>query len=322
MYTDPSGEFFWMPVIIGGLVGGASGGIMAHNAGAQGFWEWAGYIGGGAFFGGLSGGAAAGVSALGGGASLAGAAAGAIGGAGFSGMAGNDILQGAKYGAIAGLVGGIVGSGIGGGWGALVGGASSNLTSQLLNNNGYLSNINWTSVGISGLTSLGIYHGISYYNWKWGGGRDFGDVKLTYKAYNKLNALFTRSRFIRRELVGAVSKDGDFTRIYTTGRTETTANFNPDAVPSNTKYLVHTHFQANGWPIDNSLVYGAKPYEPSNPIDYDALKILGLDEGMILTNKSILNYNVNVDIPFHNNWTYPSIRYNPMFWWFNMGINY
>jgi len=136
VYADPDGELAWfIPVIIGAIIGGTSGAVMADNAGAEGFWEWAGYIGGGALVGGLSGGAAAGVSALGGGAMLAGATAGAVGGAGFSGMAtgwdGSAMLTGAVNGALAGFVGGGVGSAIGGGWGALAGGAASNLTSQL-----------------------------------------------------------------------------------------------------------------------------------------------------------------------------------------------
>lgn len=66
-YVDPSGEIVWfVRVIIGAVIGGTSGAIMAHQSGAQGFREWAGYVGGGALIGGLSGGTASGVSALGG----------------------------------------------------------------------------------------------------------------------------------------------------------------------------------------------------------------------------------------------------------------
>lgn len=184
---------------------------MADQAGAQGFWEWAGYVGGGALIGGLSGGAAAGVSALGGGAMLAGAAAGAVGGAGFSGMAtgwdGSAMLTGAVNGAIAGFVGGGIGSAIGGGWGALAGGAASNLTSQLLYNDGDFSSVNWASVGISGAASFGLYHGMQYMQYRAMDGK-LGQMNVTYRQFSKINTAYQRSRFWHKEYGVVLNRNG------------------------------------------------------------------------------------------------------------------
>jgi hypothetical protein len=131
---------------------------------------------------------------------LAGAAAGAVGGAGFSGMGngwdGNAMLKGAAIGAASGLVGGGVGSAIGGGWGALAGGAASNLTNQLIYNDGDFSKVNWYSVGSSGALSFGMYHGMQYSAWKWGGGNKIGDINISYKQFSKINTMFQRSSSI------------------------------------------------------------------------------------------------------------------------------
>lgn len=212
IYTDPSGEIVWfVPVIIGAVIGATSGAIMADQAGAQGFGEWAAYVGGGAVIGGLSGGAAAGVSALGGGAMLAGAAAGAVGGAGFSGMAtgwdGSAMLTGAVNGAIAGFVGGGVGGAIGGGWGALAGGAASNLTSQLLYNDGDFSSVNWASVGISGAASFGLYHGMQYMQYMAMEER-LGQLGVTYRQFSKINTAYQRSRFWHKEYGVVLNRNG------------------------------------------------------------------------------------------------------------------
>jgi RHS repeat-associated protein len=61
--VDPDGEFFWaaLPLAaktaigIGAAIGAYSGYQIAEDRGASGFWEWAGYIGGGALIGGISG---------------------------------------------------------------------------------------------------------------------------------------------------------------------------------------------------------------------------------------------------------------------------
>ncbi len=198
---NPSGEIVWfVPIIIGAVIGATSGAIMADQVGAQGFGEWAAYVGGGALIGGLSGGAAAGVSAL-----------GAVGGAGFSGMAtgwdGNAMLTGAVNGAIAGFIGGGIGSAIGGGWGALAGGAASNLTSQLLYNDGDFSSVNWASVGISGATSFGLYHGTQYMQYRAMDGK-LGQMNVTYRQFSKINTACQRSRFWHKEYGVVLNRNG------------------------------------------------------------------------------------------------------------------
>ena len=215
-YTDPSGEFIWMPIIIGAAIGGFSGWQIGEAVGATG-WEMVGYIAGGAAIGGLSGGAAAGVSAVGGGAMLAGASAGAVGGAGFSGLStgwdGQAMLKGAAFGAISGFVGGGVGASIGGSWGAMAGGTASNLMGQLLYNGGDFSNINWTSVIVTGAVSWGIYQGMSFANWKWRGGNRIGDRKISYRQFSARNRDFQRSRFWKKEYGGWDMKDGSVRRF-------------------------------------------------------------------------------------------------------------
>ena len=211
-YIDPSGEIAWfIPIIIGAVIGGTSGALIGHANGATG-WNMVGYVAGGAVIGGLSGGAAAGVSALGGGAALAGMAAGGLGGAGFSGLAtgwnGQAMLKGAAFGAISGFVGGGIASAIGGGWGALAGGATSNLTSQLLYNGGDFSNVNWLSVGISGAASFGLYHGMQYLQFRISESKLNGMGIKTYEQFSKVNTAYQRSRFWRREFGVYLNEDG------------------------------------------------------------------------------------------------------------------
>ena len=184
---------------IGALIGGWTGHRIWAAHGATG-WDMAGYILGGALIGGASGGAALGVSAAGGGVMLAGAGAGAVGGAGFSGLStgwdGDAMLKGAAFGAISGFVGGGVGNAIGGGIGALAGGASSNLASQLLYNGGNFADVNWGSVAGSGAFSFGMYHGMQFASWQWGGGNKLGDLDITYRQFSKINTMYQRSHSI------------------------------------------------------------------------------------------------------------------------------
>ena len=61
MYTDPDGEVWWIPVLIGALVGSYSGGVMANDGQKNPFkWDYSsgktwGYMAGGAVAGGVSG---------------------------------------------------------------------------------------------------------------------------------------------------------------------------------------------------------------------------------------------------------------------------
>jgi RHS repeat-associated protein len=99
-YTDPGGNFPFIPIIIGAILGG----IAAHQQGGNVFL--------GALFGGLSGGLGAGVAGIFGGGLAGGIAGGAV--AGFVGgglqsaLAGGSFLQGALSGALGGALGGSV----------------------------------------------------------------------------------------------------------------------------------------------------------------------------------------------------------------------
>ena len=208
VYTDPDGEIAWfIPIIIGAVVGGTSGAVMAGKAGAQGFWDWAGYIGGGALIGGLSGGAASGVTALGGGAMLAGAAAGAVGGAGFSGMApgwnGQAMFNGAFIGAAAGFIGGGVASAIGGPGGAFAGGFASDAASQFLGT----GDVDFGRSFLAGGISFGMYHGMQYMQYRAMGGK-LGQLDVTYRQYSKINTAYQRSRFWHKEQGVILNRDG------------------------------------------------------------------------------------------------------------------
>ena len=251
IYTDPSGEIFWfVPIIIGTVIGATSGAIMADQTGAQGFWEWAGYVGGGALIGGLSGGAAAGVSALGGGAMLAGAAAGVVGGAGFSGMAtgwnGQAMSQGAAFGAISGFVGGGVGGAIGGGVGAFAGGAvGSGLNTALYGGSG--EDILKSAI-VGGALSYGTYELTSYIGWK-GGGNRLGNHDISYKQYKTMQADFQRSRFWGKEYGGFLMNDGSVQRF--PGAWRNSHGIQPPggggiAAPGDAFAMYHTHWDAPG----------------------------------------------------------------------------
>ncbi len=227
-----------------------------------------GYILGGALIGGASGGAAAGVSAaVGGGAMLAGAAAGAVGGAGFSGLAtgwnGDAMLKGALFGAISGLAGGGVGDAIGGGWGALVGGASSNLTSQLLYNGGDFGDVNWGSVGASGAFSFGMYHGMQYASWKWGGGNKLGDLDITYRQFSKINTMYQRSHSIfgsRKENgVYINTQDGSARFVPRNDRYQDKVVFD-DFRPGDAA-TAHSHLQ-------NQMTYASNSHSPDDILNF------------------------------------------------------
>jgi RHS repeat-associated protein len=122
MSIDPDGRLVWfVPIIIGAVIGGASQGIAAENNGGHffdGFWK-------GALVGAAAGATGVGVGAwasgLGsfGSALAGGASAGFVGGGFGSAMNGGNFLDGAWRGAVTGLVGaGLGGIGVGESFGA------------------------------------------------------------------------------------------------------------------------------------------------------------------------------------------------------------
>jgi RHS repeat-associated protein len=95
VYTDPNGEIVWIPIVIGAIIGGASGYMIGHSKGATG-WDMAGYSGEamlkGAGIGALSGFVGGGLgSAIGGG---WGAVAGGVASSGINtALNGGDLEQ-------------------------------------------------------------------------------------------------------------------------------------------------------------------------------------------------------------------------------------
>jgi RHS repeat-associated protein len=123
-YTDPDGEFVWLPIIIGAAIGAFTGGAMADMNGKN---VGTGIIVGGVV-GGLSGLAGVGASALqtawgiGGGVvpgafygALTGASIGAVAGGTTAALLKTDVWEGVKFGAITGAITGAVFGGIEGG---------------------------------------------------------------------------------------------------------------------------------------------------------------------------------------------------------------
>ena len=252
VYIDPSGEIVWfVPIIIGAVIGGTSGYMIGHANGATG-WDMAGYIAGGALIGGLSGSAASGVSALGGAAWWAGAAAGAVGGAGFSGLAtnwnGEAMMKGAAFGAISGFVGGGIGSAIGGGWGAIAGGASSSGLNTALNG-GDLEQIG-VSMLIGGALSYGSYELTSYISFKQSS-LTINNHQVTYKQFKTMQADYQRSRFWRKEYGGILTKNGNVIRTPSQNRHNLRVDFTRGMVNAanndgGSAASYHTHWARGG----------------------------------------------------------------------------
>ena len=209
-FIDPDGELAWfVPLIIGAVIGGTAGGIQAYNNPNMSI--GAGILLG-ATVGGLSGGAAAGVSALGAGAMLAGAAGGAVGGAGYSGMAtgwdAQAMLRGSAIGAASGFVGGGFAAAIGGSGGTFVGGAAADITGQLL----VAGNVDFGRAGITGAMGLGMYIGASYLSYL-ASNEMVGGYWVKFRQWLTIQADFQRSRFWKKEFGGVLTNDGKVTRV-------------------------------------------------------------------------------------------------------------
>jgi hypothetical protein len=155
--------------------------------------------------------------------------------------------QGAWIGALSGFVGGGIGSAIGGGWGAFAGGASSNLTSQLLYNGGDFRDVNWISVGISGTVSAGMYHGMQYMQYKQMNGR-LGQLDVTYRQFSKINMAYQKSRFWQKEYGVVLNRDGS-ARMIRGEKYEVTMDIRLRAGEYAT---AHTHWAREGIDLGNN----------------------------------------------------------------------
>ncbi|MGC3977363.1 MAG: RHS repeat-associated core domain-containing protein [Paludibacteraceae bacterium] len=331
-YVDPSGELVWfVPVIIGAVIGATSGAMIGHANGARG-WNMVGYIAGGALIGGLSGGAAAGASVLGWSSWTIGAIAGGISGAGFNGLATNwdgmSMLKGAGIGALSGFVGGGLGSAIGGGWGAFAGGAAGSGISTLLNQD-FKQGINWEQVGISalagGLLSYGTYELTSYIAYKEAGlNIDGYDVK--YKQFKTMQADYQRSRFWGKEYGGVLTKDGGVVRAPAAYRRKYYVDFDKawtaDAVNRGAVTHYHTHWDANnkflGYDINGNIVKTANG--PSKDDMFFVAKQSKFWSAAFLIDRQSFYYYNGSGVLSNNGYT--MLRYFPFYWlWFNSENN-
>ena len=244
---DPSGEsIILVAAVVGAILGAASGALTAHANGAQGFWEWFGYVGGGAVIGGLSGVSAAAISIAGGGAVLAGATAGAISGAGFGGLAsgwnGRAIAKGALFGFGSGAIGAGLSALIGGGVGAFFGGVAGSITNTLAHGGTGLKVL--YQAAIAGVISYGTYQLSTYLSWKQSGGK-LGPRTFTLKEFRMMSAEFQRSRAWHREYGGIM---GDETINRFPARTRSSHGINPDSpiMAERGGKMYHTHWDKPG----------------------------------------------------------------------------
>ncbi|MDR0828968.1 MAG: lamin tail domain-containing protein [Prevotellaceae bacterium] len=284
-FIDPSGEIAWfIPVIIGAVMGGVNGAMIGHSKGATG-WQMVGYIFGGAAIGAASGMAGYGLGLAGAPAWVSGGAMGLLSGGSYSALSGNNVLQGAAFGAISGVFGGFTSAAIGGGLGAFTGGAISSATNTLLNGVAN-KNFSWANVGISALVggalAYGTYELTSYINYKSTGGK-FGDVDITYKQYKVMQSDFMKSRTFHKEYGGYLMDDGSVIREPSRYR----HNFGVDfKVPtSDILATYHTHWAKPGINVllnsnadypsvndmlsDNVRQYTTERYHSDNDILYD-----------------------------------------------------
>jgi len=200
-YKDPSGE--WVQFIIGAVIGGFSGYMMANNLGYKG-WKKFWYTLGGAAIGATTAGIGMAVSSSAG-VVAGGVVGGAVGGAGFgamggyaAGLRGDDLLNagfnGMWQGSVTGLVGSFVGGAIGGGWGAFFGGATAGGVGTWIAGGSGEDILKGAVLG--GVTGLGVYHVSLAYSYYASGIKNTG---LNYNQYSKMIATTQRSMFWDRE---------------------------------------------------------------------------------------------------------------------------
>jgi hypothetical protein len=315
-YVDESGEFFFIPIIIGALIGAYSGYKIGEAHGATG-WKMFGYVLGGATIGGVSGylggqvaavlgnsinSAAGGLIATG----IGGATSGAISGSGFAAMSGGNIFEGFWKGAVTGFVGGSVGSYIGGGIGAFVGGAVGGAVGTALY--GGDSDAIFKSALIGGVVSWGSYkvsQSYGYKNYK----KDGGD--LTFKQYRKISVTAQRSFSRGKEKGGWLLDNGDVD-IWKTKSGKDYIEI-PENKPTNAIGSFHTHP-----PQGPNYVEGHS--------NYDIL--LANEPSTVITRKNVWYFDPNMYLdssiqndPFIINSTMNFNTYPNLMYWFGLRIS-
>ena len=234
-YTDPDGECF--ELLLGAVIGGIVNLAMNLNH-INTISEGLTYFGIGAAAG-ITG---AGVSLLGAGAGLVGLSGGSVSGGLTAAYNKTNIIHGIGVGALSGWIGGGLGQFVGGGGGAFLGGFVSNTVAQLP------SIVKGEEYSIkqalfSGFLSCGMYYGASYYNWQFRGGKQMGDVSVSFQQFCRMQTLFQRSRAWNKEMGGYLMEDGSFKKVPNGTNSQITFETTP---PEGAIAEFHTHWDKPG----------------------------------------------------------------------------
>lgn len=151
------------------------------------------------------------------------------------------MIHGIGVGALSGWLGCGLSQYIGGGWGALAGGMISNSIAQLPSvSQG--NDFDWRQMLISGGLSCGMYLGASYCNWQFRGGNKMGDLKVSFRQFCRMQALFQRSRAMKCEMGGDLLDDGSFK----TAHRGTSTRIDLGTRPEDAIAEFHTHWDEPG----------------------------------------------------------------------------
>ncbi|MGS2741650.1 RHS repeat-associated core domain-containing protein [Sinomicrobium sp. M5D2P17] len=249
MYVDQNGEFFWIAVGIGALIGAVTqaikpganfgkilgGALIGAAAGAIGAGV-GNIVSGGGFF-------ASKVAVTIGGAALGGAAGGVVNAGLSATFFGGNIGKGILQGGLTGFISGGLGTYLGGGTGALVGGATAGALGAAMNG----ENVFFGAL-IGGTVSYGLYHAINYYNYKKSNLKDF----VNYKSFSKLSGDYQRSIARRKEFGGVISDNGKYYSAPAKYRHNFAVDFDPawtSKIEGNPLASFHTHWENPGLDI-------------------------------------------------------------------------
>jgi RHS repeat-associated protein len=326
VYTDPSGEIIWMPIIIGAAIGSIQGYMIGNQVGLTG-WELVGTTLAGAGIGALSGGVGTSVAASSG--VVAGAVTGgAISGAGMgltTGIAtGQDLgttlgmtFSGGLQGGILGLAGGAVGGAIGGGWGAFAGGATAGGLGAAMNGGSGEDILKGAALG--GVMGFGLYHGSLVYSYHKSGIKSTG---LSYNQYAKMIAVTQRSIFWNREGKFIPNSKGGV-NVSKLGGENSVGVTGADYSDALLDYHTHQEFGYDKFSTAQESInaYGTPQYSDeftrgqlNTRIRYKGPMYLGTREGNIHYmnsnfSRGTLNYNFShVFTPFNMAWTLSLIK--------------
>ncbi len=247
VYVDKDGRFFWLPILIGAVVGGYAGYKIGEAKDLHG-WALFAYTFTGAAIGGLSGGFGAEVGYAAGGGFLGGALGGSTGGliSGFgmgtlAGYQGDALFDITWKSAFAGFMGGGLGGGISGLPGALIGGGTAGGVGTLLsggNTDDILRNI-FLGAAIAGLS----YEIQDYF-------RQTGDPVFDNEENRKAMWEAAKSSFESGLEEGGWLRSNNITERFPTG---TRSGINPTPRPSDATGIFHTHpNEGIGWVQEHS----------------------------------------------------------------------